>query len=178
MPRPPTSQVWTPPPSKHPCRVHPPHRYEHSLPPKHTPHSYEYPLTPGFHPPHRYEHSLPPSIPLTVMNTPSLQASTLLTGMNIPSLQASPSQVATPPSLQASPSQVWTLPPSKHPPHRYEHPLPPSIHAVSTLLTGMKNQNKRWGCLYHYRSGTVNSKSFVGKDFLRIKWKFDLNYAL
>ena len=26
-----------------------------------------------------------------------------------------------------------------------------------------------------YRSGTVNSKSFVGKDLLRIKWKFELN---
>ena len=26
----------------------------------------------------------------------------------------------------------------------------------------------------HYRSGTVNSKSFVGKVFLRIKWKFEL----
>ena len=26
----------------------------------------------------------------------------------------------------------------------------------------------------NYRSGTVNSKSFVGKDFLRIKWNFEL----
>ena len=26
-----------------------------------------------------------------------------------------------------------------------------------------------------YRSGTVNSKSFVGKVLLRIKWKFELN---
>ena len=26
-----------------------------------------------------------------------------------------------------------------------------------------------------YRSGTVNSKSFVGKVLLRIKWKFKLN---
>ena len=25
-----------------------------------------------------------------------------------------------------------------------------------------------------YRSGTVNSKSFVGKVLLRIKWKFEL----
>ena len=25
-----------------------------------------------------------------------------------------------------------------------------------------------------YRSGTVNSESFVGKDFLRIKWKYEL----
>ena len=30
--------------------------------------------------------------------------------------------------------------------------------------------------LYHYyKSGTVNSKSFVGKVFLRNKWKFELN---
>ena len=26
-----------------------------------------------------------------------------------------------------------------------------------------------------YRPGTVNSKSFVGKVLLRIKWKFELN---
>ena len=25
-----------------------------------------------------------------------------------------------------------------------------------------------------YRSGTVNSKLFVGKDFLQIKWKYEL----
>ena len=31
---------------------------------------------------------------------------------------------------------------------------------------------------WHYRSGTVNSKSFVGKVLLRIKWKFELNYTL
>ena len=31
---------------------------------------------------------------------------------------------------------------------------------------------------YGYRSGTVNSKSFVGKVLLRIKQKFKLNYAL
>ena len=29
-----------------------------------------------------------------------------------------------------------------------------------------------------YRSGTVNSKSFVGKVFLRIKRKFELTYTL
>ena len=29
-----------------------------------------------------------------------------------------------------------------------------------------------------YRSGTVNSKSFVGKVLLRIKRKFELTYAL
>ena len=26
-----------------------------------------------------------------------------------------------------------------------------------------------------YRSGTVNSKSFISKVLLRIKWKFELN---
>ena len=26
----------------------------------------------------------------------------------------------------------------------------------------------------YYRSGTVNSKSFIGKVLLRIKWKFEL----
>ena len=29
-----------------------------------------------------------------------------------------------------------------------------------------------------YRSGTVNSKSFVGKVSLRLQWKFELTYAL
>ena len=29
-----------------------------------------------------------------------------------------------------------------------------------------------------YRSGMVDSKSFVGKLFLRIKWKFELNSTL
>ena len=29
-----------------------------------------------------------------------------------------------------------------------------------------------------YRSGTVNSKSFVGKALLQIKWKFELINAL
>ena len=28
--------------------------------------------------------------------------------------------------------------------------------------------------IHQYRSGTVNSKSFVGKDFLPIKWKYEL----
>ena len=31
---------------------------------------------------------------------------------------------------------------------------------------------------FKYRSGTVNSKSFVGKVLLRIKWKFELNSTL
>ena len=31
--------------------------------------------------------------------------------------------------------------------------------------------------IFLYRSGTVNSKSFVGKDLLRIKWKLELTCA-
>ena len=34
------------------------------------------------------------------------------------------------------------------------------------------------GALGMYRSDTVNSKSFVDKDFLRIKWIFQLNSTL
>ena len=49
------------------------------------------------------------------------------------------------------------------------------------LQTTGKSDN--WSCKYRhhnshfksYRSGTVNSKSFVGKVLLRIKWKFKLN---
>ena len=29
------------------------------------------------------------------------------------------------------------------------------------------------GCILHYRLGTVNSKSFVGKVLLRIKWNLN-----
>ena len=35
-----------------------------------------------------------------------------------------------------------------------------------------------WFEVCNYRSGTVNSKSFVGKVLLRIKWKFELINAL
>ena len=42
-------------------------------------------------------------------------------------------------------------------------PIPVNVYVV-------KNIN-----LPNYRSGTVNSKSFVGKVLLRIKWKFELN---
>ena len=34
--------------------------------------------------------------------------------------------------------------------------------------------NERSDYSDYYRSGTVNSKSFVGKVFLRIKWKYKL----
>ena len=39
------------------------------------------------------------------------------------------------------------------------------------LALGLSNCRK---VIKIYRSGTVNSKSFVGKVFLRIKWKFEL----
>ena len=35
-----------------------------------------------------------------------------------------------------------------------------------------------WADKFNYRSGTVNSKSFVGKVFASNKWKFKLNYTL
>ena len=38
------------------------------------------------------------------------------------------------------------------------------------VLTWSQDQ----GTKFRYRSGTVNSKSFVGKVLLRIKWKFKL----
>ena len=38
----------------------------------------------------------------------------------------------------------------------------------------------QWVTLFNllYRSGTVNSKSFIGKVLLKIKWKFELTFAL
>ena len=60
------------------------------------------------------------------------------------------------------------------------HNTLPSLHGIdnwlraeakcSTATTSSK--------LGRYRSGTVNSKSFVGKVLLRIKRKFELTYAL
>ena len=35
-----------------------------------------------------------------------------------------------------------------------------------------------WPNEIKYRSGTINFKSFVGMDFLWIKWKLELSYAL
>ena len=52
-------------------------------------------------------------------------------------------------------------------------------HRTRILLTFVHNyrMNISWFNSHKtsYRSGTVNSKSFVGKVFLRIKWKFELN---
>ena len=44
---------------------------------------------------------------------------------------------------------------------------------VNSLLK--KHVSTRNSSFYMYRSGTVNSKSFVGKVLLRIKRKFELN---
>ena len=41
-------------------------------------------------------------------------------------------------------------------------------------MEALLHENKK----FQYRSGTVNSKSFVGKVLLRIKQKFELTYAL
>ena len=49
------------------------------------------------------------------------------------------------------------------------------------LTTGIGSGPEHYVLLpddYNYRSGTVNSKSFVGKVLLRIKRKFELNYTL
>ena len=47
----------------------------------------------------------------------------------------------------------------------------PLIHVIYTV-DSVNTKNT------FYRSGTVNSKSFVGKVLLRIKRKFELTYAL
>ena len=45
-----------------------------------------------------------------------------------------------------------------------------SVNVIIYHTTNTKEQGK-----FLYRSGTVNSKSFVGKVLLRIKRKFELN---
>ena len=50
------------------------------------------------------------------------------------------------------------------------------VEICHRLLEQMFNPRSR--SLSNYRSGTVNSKSFVGKVLLRIKWKFELINAL
>ena len=44
--------------------------------------------------------------------------------------------------------------------------------------TGWGRTNFMFLGLFLYKSGMVNSKSFVGKILLRIKQKFELTYAL
>ena len=50
------------------------------------------------------------------------------------------------------------------------------LKMLQNLLSSWLSLWKPYG--YDYRSGTVNSKSFVGKVLLRIKQKFDLINAL
>ena len=65
------------------------------------------------------------------------------------------------------------------------------VHHLSLSSGHCRNGNRQWWpppiavpvvaffpATHLYRSGTVNSKSFVGKVLLRIKWKFELTYAL
>ena len=53
----------------------------------------------------------------------------------------------------------------------------PNSNHIPVLGSWDENLNPS-PCSSACRSGTVNSKSFVGKDFLRIKWKFKLNTTL
>ena len=64
-----------------------------------------------------------------------------------------------------------------------EHGLAILTESVSPLRSVLHNLScwspkQKWCGKLHYRSGTVNSKSFVGKVFLRIKRKFELIYVL
>ena len=74
-----------------------------------------------------------------------------------------------------------------HPGHNPRHPrtptLPPIVDRMTDAcenitfsLTMVGNKQKTESS--RYRSGTVNSKSFVGKVLLWIKRKFKLNYTL
>ena len=48
----------------------------------------------------------------------------------------------------------------------------PFVHSLTKKLEEIQNKKPP------YRLGTVNSRSFISKDFLQIKWKYELNYAL
>ena len=48
---------------------------------------------------------------------------------------------------------------------------------TSEILSLLVKSDLKFLLLAEYRSGTVNSKSFVGKVFLRIKRKFELTYC-
>ena len=50
-----------------------------------------------------------------------------------------------------------------------------SCHLIEVMLSNVSGSSLN---VVTYRSGTVNSKSFVGKVVLRIKWKFELINAL
>ena len=57
-------------------------------------------------------------------------------------------------------------------------PSPLGHNWVAKATKSKELNNHHWILHLWYRSGTVNSKSFVGKVFLRIKRKFELIYAL
>ena len=57
---------------------------------------------------------------------------------------------------------------------RVENSVQPYVYLPFKAQTYIVAAAEQW----KYRSGTVNSKSFVGKVFLRIKRKFELTYAL
>ena len=48
-------------------------------------------------------------------------------------------------------------------------------NSAQTHLTIFYLSHTSYANAFNYRSGTVNSKSFIGKVLLRIKWKFELN---
>ena len=61
------------------------------------------------------------------------------------------------------------------------------LHDLTDTIIQDVISSEHWGNIFvhnvllmsiRYRLGTVNSKSFVGKDFLQIKWKFELINAL
>ena len=49
---------------------------------------------------------------------------------------------------------------------------------ITALHVWKLMRDPRGDVIYYYRTGTVKSKSFVGKVLLRIKWKFKLNNTL
>ena len=50
----------------------------------------------------------------------------------------------------------------------------PNLSKIEITIDFNGNLDRICGVITHYRSGTVNSKSFVSKDFLRNKWKYEL----
>ena len=88
----------------------------------------------------------------------------------------------TPPQSRQPPEQTHT--PRAHPlgadtPQQIM--LGDTVNAWAVRILLECNLVGQWKCSgqtrkrYHYRSGTVNSKSFIGKVLLRIKRKFELN---
>ena len=57
--------------------------------------------------------------------------------------------------------------------HRVLLPFAADFHEI--FLIESQGHSYSQDVIVMYRSGTVNSKSFVGKVLLRIKWKFKLN---